>query len=355
MRYSDLERVDSSAMFKVYDQWPEIAERFFNMEAIDVSFEGIDHFVFGGMGGSGVLGDIYSSILSKSSKHVSVVKGYLLPNTVDSNSLVVVTSVSGNTAESLKILRDAYRKKYRILAFSAGGETETFCQKRKIPFVRIEKQHSPRASLASLLYSSLNALAPVVDIRRSFVNESIRRMGETKHEIFSGNLTAANPSLGLAEWISKLPVIYYPWGLNAVAIRFKSSLQENAKVHAMAEDVIEACHNGIVAWERQRDAQPILIEGVNDYSKTKERWDIIKELFEEEGHRVQGGRLGQGKHTVQDHKSDLSARLCLDISGSQEKDRSHAGPSYRLYQVKVVVSTIPKNRQGPALLSSGRS
>jgi glucose/mannose-6-phosphate isomerase len=76
-------------------------------------------------------------------------------------------------------------------------------------------------------------------------------------------------------------VIYYPWGLHAAAIRFKSSLQENSKMHAMIEDVIETSHNGIVAWEKKHPVKPILIEGIDDYIKTKERWNIIKKYFEE--------------------------------------------------------------------------
>jgi glucose/mannose-6-phosphate isomerase len=76
-------------------------------------------------------------------------------------------------------------------------------------------------------------------------------------------------------------VIYYPWGLHAAAIRFKSSLQENSKMHAMIEDIIETSHNGIVAWEKNHPVKPILIKGIDDYIKTKERWNIIKEYFEE--------------------------------------------------------------------------
>lgn len=45
--------------------------------------------------------------------------------------------------------------------------------------------------------------------------------------------------------------------------------------------MIEACHNGIVSWEEKSDVQPILIEGQDDYIKTKERWKIIKEYFKE--------------------------------------------------------------------------
>lgn len=48
----------------------------------------------------------------------------------------------------------------------------------------------------------------------------------------------------------------------------------------MTEDVIEACHNGIVSWEKPSDVKPILIEGADDHFKTKERWKILKEYFE---------------------------------------------------------------------------
>ena len=89
-----------------------------------------------------------------------------------------------------------------------------------------------------------------------------------------------NPSLKLAEWISGIPVIYYPFGLQAAAVRFKNSLQENAKRHAMIEDIIEAGHNDIVSWEKKDKVQPILLEGADDYIKTKQRWKIIKKYFQ---------------------------------------------------------------------------
>ena len=53
-------------------------------------------------------------------------------------------------------------------------------------------------------------------------------------------------------------------------------MQENAKMHVMTEDVIEACHNGIVAWDKPKNIMPILIQGKDDYVKTKERWQIVK-------------------------------------------------------------------------------
>jgi len=59
----------------------------------------------------------------------------------------------------------------------------------------------------------------------------------------------------------------------------KNSLQENTKMHGITEDIIESCHNGIVSWDRKTDVNPILIQGTDDYVKTKERWQIIKKFF----------------------------------------------------------------------------
>jgi len=64
-----------------------------------------------------------------------------------------------------------------------------------------------------------------------------------------------------------------------VAIRFKNSLQENSKIQVVIEDVIESCHNGIVTWDNKNNFQPILIRDKDDYEKTKERWEILKEFF----------------------------------------------------------------------------
>jgi len=100
-------------------------------------------------------------------------------------------------------------------------------------------------------------------------------------KISSSNLNKTNPSLQLANWIKGIPLIYYPSGLQAAAIRFKNSLQENVKSHAIIENVIEACHNNIVSWERPSSMIPIMLEGEDDYVSTKERWKILKEYFEE--------------------------------------------------------------------------
>ena len=281
LELSTLEKYDSQKMYKVYDRWPEIARESFESNVDSVDFNGVDHIVFAGMGGSGAIGDMFSSILSKTKIHVNVVKGYILPKTVDSDTLVVTVSVSGNTVETLSALDSAYKMGSKIIAFSSGGKMQEYCKKNKIEHRVVTQYHSPRASFTSYLYTMLKVLHSTLEIKQPDILESIRELKSLSKKIGSSNLTENNPSLRLAEWISGIIIIYYPFGLQTAAIRFKNSLQENAKTHIFAEDIVEACHNGIVAWEKQSKVQPVLIHGQDDYIKTKKRWKIVKKYFKE--------------------------------------------------------------------------
>ena len=76
----------------------------------------------------------FSSILSKTNIHTTVVKGYELPNTIDKNTLVVATSVSGDTVETTTTLESATKQNCSVIAFSSGGKMESFCAKNNIEF-----------------------------------------------------------------------------------------------------------------------------------------------------------------------------------------------------------------------------
>ena len=266
-------------MYKIYNEWPKIARESYESDQEPVVFKEIDHIVFAGMGGSGAIGDLFSSILSKSNIHVSLVKGYLLPKTVDKNTLVITTSVSGNTSETLTVLDSAKKLDCSLIAFSSGGKMEQFSKDNQITFRKIPLIHSPRTSFANFTYSVLKTLNSILPIDKDSITESLNELDVIKKQISFHNLSDSNPAINLASWISGIPLIYYPHGLQSAAIRFKSSLQENAKTHAIIEDVIEACHNGIVSWEKPSVVQPILLRGHDDYFKTKERFDILKEFF----------------------------------------------------------------------------
>jgi glucose/mannose-6-phosphate isomerase len=278
---STIQKYDTKKMYETYDLWPKMAKNEYEKQIADIEFGEISHVVFAGMGGSGAIGDIFSAILSKTNIHVDVVKGYLLPQTVNSKSLTVITSVSGNTEESLIILKHAMKSSSKIIAFSGGGKMEKFCFENKITHKKIEMKHSPRASFPAFLFGIIKILQPFLLINNEDVENAIKKLSIQNKKISSVNLTKENSAISLAKWIDKSPLIYYPWGLEPVAIRFKNSLQENSKIHASAEDIIEACHNGIVSWKKETEFKPILIQGKDDYIKTKERWKIIEEFFDQ--------------------------------------------------------------------------
>ncbi len=275
-----LEKFDSQGMHKVYDMWPKIARDSYFSNLPQIKDEKCSHIVFAGMGGSGAIGDIFSAILSKTSTHVTVVKGYHLPKTVTSDSVVVITSISGNTIETISMLENAIRINSKIIVFSDGGKIRDICLEKNISHRNVKKHHSPRTSFTSFLYAMLHVLKPIIPIEEKDVLESIKKLEGISEKINSKKISKENPAIQISEWINNSPVIYYPWGLEPVAIRFKNSLQENSKIQAVVEDIIESCHNGIVTWDKQNNFQPILIRGQDDYEKTKERWEILKEFFD---------------------------------------------------------------------------
>ena len=163
-------------MHKVYDDWPQIARKTYESDLETIDFKDINHIVFSGMGGSGAIGDLFSSILSKTPVHVTVVKGYLLPKTVDTNTLVIPISISGNTVETISTLKSAKDIGCKIIGFSSGGEIEKYCKKNQIEYRKIELIHSPRASFVKVTYSLLNILNSLLPINENDI-KAIRMYG----------------------------------------------------------------------------------------------------------------------------------------------------------------------------------
>ena len=300
----ELDKIDKSGMYKIYDSWPEIAEKSYNRIRKKNNFDKPSHIIFAGMGGSGAISDIFAAILSKTNIHIEIVKGYHLPKTVSKETLVITTSVSGNTVETLNVLTEAKKLDCKIIAFSNGGKMEEYCKKELIEFRKILMIHSPRTSFVSFLFAMLKELEDILPIDKNEIFEAIIELKKIREIIHSKNLSNSNIAINLANEIKEIPMIYYPWGLQAACIRFKNSLQENSKIHVITEDIIEASHNGIVAWKKGEKMKPILIQGQDDFVKTKERWMIIKEFFKQNNIEykeiisIKGGILSKLIHLI---------------------------------------------------------
>ena len=164
---NDLEQLDTKKVHKIYDMWPKISRDSYFSNIPKINLKKCSHIIFAGMGGSGTIGDIFFSILSKTDTHVTVVKGYNLPRTVNTESLVVITSVSGNTIETISLLENAEKIGAKIIAFSDGGKIKDICLKNNIEHRNIKKYHSPRASFTSFLYSMLQDFTIIKELNLS--------------------------------------------------------------------------------------------------------------------------------------------------------------------------------------------
>ena len=184
MDIRDIQEFDPQKMYQTYDNWSTYSEDAFKKEFSKMQLQDIDHVVLAGMGGSGAIGDIISAILSREDIHVSNVKGYLLPKTVDKRTLVITTSISGNTKETLSILDYKPKSDARFVAISSGGIMKEKCLKNSITHYDIPMIHSPRASFAAFLYSILNIFEDVLPIQKNEVFESLEKMKELQKKMF---------------------------------------------------------------------------------------------------------------------------------------------------------------------------
>jgi len=276
-----IQRYDPQGMHKLYDRWPEIAMESFEMAQDCVDFKNPNHVVFAGMGGSGLVNEVLISLYSKNQDQISKVNGFDIPAHLTSNDVFIATSVSGNTLETLTALDSARKIGCRIIAFSSGGKIEDYCKKYGLEHRMVPIFHSPRTSFTSFLYSMLRVLQPILPITEVDVRESLVELSSLKQKIYLLNRTETNPALNLAAWFSKTPVIYYSKTLETSAVRLKNSFNENAKSHAVTNELLEACHNDIVSWELPATSKPIMVRAKNDDKRTVETWEIMKEFFEE--------------------------------------------------------------------------
>ena len=188
MDIQEIQKFDPQKMYQVYDKWAILARDAYEKEFSKIEFHDIDHVVLAGMGGSGAIGDIIAAILSRQNFHVSTVKGYLLPKTVDNKTLVIAISISGNTKETLSILDYKSESNAKFVAISSGGIMEKKCMENSIPHYNITMNHSPRASFVIFLYSILKILGDALPIQKSEVIESLEKMDELQTNINSNNL-----------------------------------------------------------------------------------------------------------------------------------------------------------------------
>jgi len=287
MKISEIiEKYDSSNQFDVLKKTYKQIEFAWNnkVDLGSIKKKGIDSVVVTGMGGSAISADLFVNFFKDELDIPFIVnRSYSLPNFMNKNTLLIVSSYSGNTEETISVFKSALKTKCRIVCITTGGKIEALAKKNKVPVVKILPGFQPRYALGLSFFSLLRVLnkIKIVSVKPAFVN-SIIKLYKNKAKLYSKE---RNPALDCAEEIlGYIPVIYSAEGItSSLGYRLKSQFNENSKLLAFHNVLPEMNHNEIVGWEsfeeKQFHAKVINIIDKEYPARIKKRFDIVNELF----------------------------------------------------------------------------
>ncbi|MDP6265787.1 MAG: bifunctional phosphoglucose/phosphomannose isomerase [Candidatus Woesearchaeota archaeon] len=265
--------LDSQNMLQVIKDFPKQCREALGLpKGISASGK-INNIVIAGMGGSAMGGDLLKIYLSNTNIPVYVNRDYKVPNFVDENSLVFAVSYSGNTEETLSALNAAKEKKAQIIGITSGGKLAEECEK----VVNIPSGLQPRAALGYLFFPMLGILHNTNIIRVK--NDELNEMMDILKQTDKFNEQGEELSKKLKE---KIPIIYASEALGAIAFRWKTQINENAKMPAFYNVFSEMNHNEIAGYKSMdHKFSVVMILDKNDNDRVKKRMNICKEIMEE--------------------------------------------------------------------------
>ncbi len=256
-------------------------------------FTDVKNIVVAGMGGSAIGGDLIRTFLSsKLQIPFQVCRNYVVPEYVDDETLVVVSSYSGNTEETLAALDDALARKAMIAAISTGGLLSDVSGVNDFPLIVVPAGLQPRAALG---YSAVPLLIffEKIGLIKNVAEELRQVIGQLKslRESYIEDVPVdQNPAKRLAVQIhGRLAIVYSgPTLTDAVALRWKGQICENSKNLAFANHYAEFNHNELVGWsetvEKHKDHLIVIqLRDRDDHPQIVKRMDIVKGLIEQRG------------------------------------------------------------------------
>jgi glucose/mannose-6-phosphate isomerase len=251
----------------------------------------LSNVVILGMGGSAIGGDILRRLaMAESRVPVWVHRDYGLPAFVDGSTLVIASSYSGNTEETLSAFTESLRTPARKLVITSGGRLRELAQKEGITVYTVDYQAPPRAALPHTfvpligIFQKLNLLADKsVDMRKA-IDILDRLSGQFAETV----PLASNPAKQLASRLrGRITIIYGAEVLTEVAQRWKAQFNENSKAWAFFETFPELNHNAVVGYEFPPEAKErivvVMLRSPSSNPRTLLRYQATSELLARAG------------------------------------------------------------------------
>ena len=258
------------------------------VDGFDLDASELDGIVLCGMGGSAIGGDLVRGLVEPTASLPFVVnRGYALPGWVGERTLVVASSYSGGTEETLSGFADAKARGARRLAITSGGTLAEIAEADGLDVVVIPGGLQPRAALGYSLGVVLRlaralGLAELSDAEVDGALDAARQRAARHDEDADGN-----PARDLATALDgALPVVYTGTGLlESVGLRWRTQIHENAKHPAVGNVLPELDHNEIMGFEAGPEAvlsamQVVALRDADDHAQVGRRFEATRSLIE---------------------------------------------------------------------------
>ncbi len=256
-----------------------------------------DQYVILGLGGSAIGGDLARSYCAatKGADHlqISVSRTYSLPGNVGESTNVVASSYSGDTEETLSAYEQARKRTKNMLVISTGGQITKRATKNGFPVIGIPKGLQPRCALGYSFFPLLMSLMKHPTVGTAARKATIAGMKEVVELLDAQSSTYAqanskNTALNLAKkLVGTAPVIYSAADrMDAVNLRWRGQIQENAKNVAFGHVLPEMNHNEINGWSYPRDTKQhfsiVLLRDADDHQRVSIRFDALKDILKKQ-------------------------------------------------------------------------
>ena len=241
-----------------------------------------DNILVCGMGGSAIGGDIVVDCLYKISQiPIRVVRFPELPKWAGEKTLVIVSSYSGNTMETISTYDLAKSHNCKIIVVTSGGKLMEKCEKDNVPVVQIKGGLQPRNAVGYSIGYIFNIIASVggPDIR----NEVIKSTPGLRKHVDTYKSMGGKPKDYASQIKGTVPIIYSTTTLSAMASRWKSQFNENSKMIAFEGHIPDTNHGDIVGVMKDNSIriQPILLMEDNINKIMKEIVNAITTTIKE--------------------------------------------------------------------------
>lgn len=238
----------------------------------------IHEVVIAGLGGSAFGGEITRKIAEGQAKvPVQIFRSYTLPAHVGPHTLVIVSSYSGNTEETLEAMQHCLNRGAEIVCITSGGKIAEIAREHKLDLVIIPSGYPPRAAAGLSFVQQLNVLSArniIADFSND-LDEAIQLVKDFQDhqaaEILAKKLT------------SKIPVLYSSDRFEPAAVRWRQQINENSKQLCWHHVIPEMNHNELVGWVHPHNLMDnlhvVLLRSRLDYDRTAMRFEINKQII----------------------------------------------------------------------------